>query len=197
MTELIRKAETSDLSDVTVLLDMASHGLLNTLWRQQAGEEESPVVLGRERIRTRTDLPSYIENWQVMVSGADIAGGCAGYKVPEPYKPGDAAELPQFYEPLLALEAHAAGTFHMIALAVFPAYRNQGIATKLLLDMERIASLSNCNIMSIIAKDSNRLACSLYEKHGYIIAANRQTVPTTGFSKTGKWLLYQRSLMTS
>lgn len=194
MKEFIRRAEARDLSDVVILLDIASQGLLNTLWQQQAGEGNSPIALGRERIRTRADLPSFIDNWQVMVCGADIAGGCAGYKVPDPYEPDDIAELPEYYAPLLELESRAAGTFHMIAIAVFPDYRGRGIATKLLSTMERTAVLNGSTVMSIIAKGSNSLACGFYEANGYTVIAQCQAVPTPCFSTDDKWLLYQRPL---
>lgn len=194
MTEIIRKARTSDLSDIAVLLDTASHGLLNTLWQQQSGPKESALAFGRERVRTRTDLPSNIGNWQVMANGAHVCGGYAGYGVPAPYDPGNISDLPTFYGPLLELEAQAAGTFHMIALAVFPAFRCRGIGKNLLLHAERTAVLEGCETMSIIAKKSNRIACGLYEKSGYVGVAERPEVPMINSWEPDYWTLYQRKL---
>lgn len=196
MTETVRKATTLDLSDIAVLLDTASHGLLNHLWRQQAGPELSALEFGRERIRTRSDLPSYIENWQVFVSEAHVCGGYAGYAVPNPYDPGDVSDLPDFYEPLLDLEAQAAGTWHMIALAVFPAFRGLGIGKKLLKHAERTAVLRGCATSSIIAKSSNHVACALYEECGYECVAERPAVEMSDSCKKNQWTLYQRLLRT-
>lgn len=197
MTETIRAARTSDLSDIAVLLDTASHGLLKGLWRQLAAPGQSAYAVGRERIRTRTDLPSFLGNWHVIVRNGEVCGGHAGYVVPSPFDPGDVSDLPDYYEPLLKLEAQATGTWHMIALAVFPAFRGRGIGTTLLQNAERCALLSRCTTMSIIAKRSNQVARSLYEGHGYSRVAEHRARPLPGERQTDRWFLYQRHLSNS
>ena len=49
-----------------------------------------------------------------------------------PYDPGDVSELPDVYAPLLELEALAAGSWFLMAIAVYPEFRRRGFGSALL-----------------------------------------------------------------
>lgn len=190
----IRSAAESDCSDLVVLVDIASRGLLSWLWSQMAGAGQSPLEVGRERIRTHTDLPTYYRNWHIAEWSGGTVGAMAGYRIPDPFDPGDVAGLPAVYEPLLALEHIARGTWHMMALAVFPAFRRRGVGSRLLAAAEKDAASAGDGVMTIIASSVNQPACSLYLNRGYEVRGRRDVVAYPGSRDSGEWLLFQKRM---
>ena len=186
----LRAATQRDASDLVVLIDIASRGLLTALWGGFADPGQSALEVGRERIRHRTDLPSHVSNWQVAEARGEIIGGYAGYAVPSPYDPGDVGGLPDFYRPMLELEALAAGTWHLISLAVYPSARNRGIGGRLLEHAAGTARGAHCSAMTIMANSANAGACRLYLRRGFVETARRPSVPFHGSSDRGDWILF-------
>ncbi len=189
-----RAAEKADASDLAVLIDISSRGLLSWLWREMAPADQSPMEFGRERIRVRDDLPAYYSNWQIATLEGAVVGAMAGYTVPLPYDPGDISDLPSLYQPLLEVEALAAGTWHLMSLAVYADYRGTGVGTQLLMRAEDHAQSCGCSTISIIANSANSGACRLYKRAGYTIQARRPYVPYPGSEYPGEWLLFQKLL---
>ena len=186
----VRAATSRDASDVVVLIDIASRGLLTALWSGLAAPGQSALEVGRERIRQRTDLPSHLSNWHVAEAGGEIIGGYAGYVVPSPYDPGYVGDLPAFYRPMLELEALAAGTWHLVSLAVYPEARNRGIGSRLLDHAIATARAAQCSAMTIMANNANAGACRLYLRRGFAETARRASVPFQGSSDRGDWILF-------
>ncbi|MBE6786989.1 MAG: ribosomal-protein-alanine N-acetyltransferase [Ruminococcaceae bacterium] len=66
-------------------------------------------------------------------------------------------------------------------IAVFPEYRNKGVATALLLKLFSLASEKNLSFISLEVRESNHSAISLYEKMGFLQEGKRKnfyTLPT-------------------
>ncbi|WP_192357566.1 GNAT family N-acetyltransferase [Mesorhizobium mediterraneum] len=190
----IRVASPGDSSELVVLIDIASRGLLTWLWTQIAPVGQSPLEIGRERIRTRMDLPTYFANWEVATKAGEIAGGLAGYRIAVPYDPGDISDLPPLYEPLLELESIAAGTWHLMTLAVYPEFRKQGIGSMLLKRAEALSVSSGCSIISIMANSANEGACRLYLNSGYTLNERRPCIPFPNSEDHWEWFLFQKSI---
>ncbi len=190
----VRAAAARDASDLVVLIDIASRGLLTALWTGFATPGQSALEIGRDRIRHRTDLPSHVSNWHVAEAGGEIIGGYAGYAVPSPYDPSDVGDLPAFYRPMLELEALAAGTWHLVSLAVYPDARNRGIGSILLDHATGTARADGCSDMTIMANSANDGACRLYLRRGFAEAARRASLPFQGSSDRGDWILFKKAV---
>jgi GNAT superfamily N-acetyltransferase len=190
----VRTAAPRDASDVVVLIDIASRGLLTALWAGLAAPGQSALEVGRERIRHRTDLPSHVSNWHVAEAGGEIVGGYAGYAVPSPYDPSDVGDLPAFYRPMLELEALAAGTWHLVSLAVYREARNRGVGSSLLDHATETARADRCSAMTIMANSANGGACRLYLRRGFVETARRPSVPFQGSSDRGDWILFTKPI---
>jgi ribosomal protein S18 acetylase RimI-like enzyme len=190
----VRAATAHDASDIVVLIDIASRGLLTALWSLLASPGQSALEIGRERIMSRPDLPSHLSNWHLAERLSGIIGGYAGYRVPTPYDPGDVGGLPDFYGPMLELEALAAGTWHLVSLAVYAEERGAGIGSRLLDHATQAARAAGCASMTIMANSSNAGACRLYLRHGFREKARRPSVPFEGSSDRGDWILFERRI---
>jgi ribosomal protein S18 acetylase RimI-like enzyme len=185
----LRPATPHDAANLAILMDMASRGLVSWVWSTLAQRGQSPLELGRNRIRTHSDIPSHYANWTVAEVGPDIVGAFAGYMVPDPYAPGDVSELPDVYRPLLELEALAAGSWFLMALAVYPEFHRRGFGSALLAAAEQIASKRGASQMTLTVSTENDGACVLYMRHGFSAMARRQMVPYPGSGDNCEWML--------
>ncbi len=190
----VRAATARDVADVVVLIDIASRGLLAALWSGFAAPGQSALEVGRTRIACEHDLPSHLSTGRLAESASGIIGGYAGYAVSSPYDPVGVERLPRFYTPMIELEALAAGTWHLVSLAVYPEARNRGVGTALLAHATAEARSSRSTAMTIMANSSNGGACRLYLRHGFVESARRPSVPFEGSSDRGDWILFVRDL---
>jgi ribosomal-protein-alanine N-acetyltransferase len=66
-------------------------------------------------------------------------------------------------------------------IAVFPEYRNMGVATALLENLFQFAKQNGLSFISLEVRESNSPAISLYEKFGFLVEGKRKnfyTAPT-------------------
>jgi ribosomal protein S18 acetylase RimI-like enzyme len=185
----LRAATPRDAADLAILMDMASRGLVSWVWSTLARRGQSPLELGRHRIRTRNDIPSHFANWTVAEVGPDVVGAFAGYIVPNPYEPGDVSGLPDVYGPLLELEAVAAGNWFLMALAVYPEFHRRGFGSALLAAAGRTADESRARRMTLTISTENHGALALYRRDGFSEVARRQMLPYPGSGDNGEWVL--------
>lgn len=190
----VRPARKGDATQLAVLMDIASQGLVSHLWNAMAAAGESPLEFGRSRIRDRRNLPSHFSNWMVLENGPDICGAFAGYRVPSPYDPGDTSELPASYSPLLELEALAAGSWFLAVLAVFPEARRRGIAAALLKAAEQAARTSGAAQMALTVSMLNGPARALYGKAGFSEKTRRKRIAISGGEDADEWILLAKDL---
>ena len=190
----LRHANRDDAAQLLALIDIASRGLLIWVWSQMTAQGQSALEIGRSRIRDREDLPSHFSNWTILENSNDVIGGVAGYPIPTPYNPGDIAGLPSLYAPMLELEALAAGTWYLMALAVFPEFRRKGHATAMLAFAERKAQEEGFARMTIMVNSSNTDALGLYQRHGFREIATRPYIPFPGSRDAGQWILLEKQL---
>lgn len=59
-------------------------------------------------------------------------------------------------------------------IAVFPAYRNKGVASALLKHLEKFAKEQSLSFISLEVRESNAAAISLYKKFGYTLQGKRK-----------------------
>jgi ribosomal protein S18 acetylase RimI-like enzyme len=188
----LRPAMRENAVDLAILMDMASRGLVNWVWSRIAEPGQSALEVGRERLRDRADLPSHYQRWIVAECDGVVAGGFAGYVVPDPYDPGNVSDLPDVYGPLLELEAVAAGSWFLMAIAVYPEFRRQGLGSRLLEAATDAARQSGVGRASLTVSTANKIACRLYERHGFRESARRRAIGFPGSGEIGDWLLLSR-----
>jgi ribosomal protein S18 acetylase RimI-like enzyme len=190
----LRPATRDDATQLLALIDIASRGLLVWVWTQMTVQGQSALEVGRNRIRDREDLPSHFSKWTILENSADVIGGVAGYSIPTRYNPGDIAGLPSLYAPMLELEALAAGTWYLMALAVFPEFRRKGHATAMLEFAERKARGEEFSRMTIMVNSSNIDALRLYHRREFHEIATRPYIPFPGSRDSGEWILLEKQL---
>jgi ribosomal protein S18 acetylase RimI-like enzyme len=197
MAVRLRPARKADAAQLAVLMDIASQGLVSHVWNSIALPGESPIEIGRARIAERKTLPSHFSNWTVAEVNDDVAAAYAGYKVPEPYHAGDTSELPAAYTPLLELEALAAGSWFLAVLAVFPEFRQRGLASRMLIAAELEAKRSRAKTISLTVSAENTIARELYLKSGFSELARRKRIALSADGDCAdEWLLLTKKLQT-
>jgi ribosomal protein S18 acetylase RimI-like enzyme len=188
----LRPATREDAVDLAILMDMASGGLVSWLWSTIAEPGQSALEVGRARLRNRQDLPSHFSRWNVAEANGEIAGGFAGYVVPDPYDAGDVSDLPHVYAPLLELEALAAGTWSLMAIAVYPDHRRQRLGSQLLEAAMEKARHAGAERISLTVSALNDKGCGLYERHGFHENSRRPAIGFPGSGEIGDWVLMSR-----
>jgi ribosomal protein S18 acetylase RimI-like enzyme len=175
-------------------MDMASRGLVNWVWTTIAEPGQSALEVGRDRLRNRADLPSHYSRWIVAEQDGEVAGGFAGYVVPDPYDAGDISDLPKVYGPLLELEALAAGSWFLMAIAVYPDFRRQGLGSALLGAAKETARKSGVERITLTVSTANENAGRLYGRHGFNEIGRRWAITFPGSGEIGEWVLLSRPL---
>jgi len=113
-----RPATKADASALAVLVDIAGEGLPAHLWSTLKVPGQSILEVGRERAVREQGGFSY-RNAIVAEVGGEIAACLVGYRLDDPYDPGNLAEIPELVRPLVLLEAKAPGSWYVNVLATF------------------------------------------------------------------------------
>ena len=189
-----RPARESDASDLACLHDIASRGTMFWFWSTSREPGQSAIEVGRNRIRTNTDSPTYYRNSTIAEIGGAVAGALIGRLMPTPYHRDDTADLPEVFAPVLELEAIAIGSWYLNVVAVYPEFRGHGLGSALLWHAERIARKSGAPWMSLNVEDANAGALRFYLRHGFTERARRPCVPFPGSMDEGDWVLLGKEL---
>lgn len=188
----IRNAQPQDAVDLARLMNIAGEGLPFYLWRQDAPGAD-PLSCGIERVQRESGAFSY-RNARVLEREGHIAGMLLGYPLDDPFEPGDISRFPALVVPLVELEAEAAGSWYINAVATYPELRGCGVASALMRDAEYRAREAGCHTLALIVAEQNRNAADLYRKLGYLPRASRAVVPYPGATQGGRWLLMIKPL---
>ncbi|MGB5337630.1 MAG: ribosomal protein S18-alanine N-acetyltransferase [Gammaproteobacteria bacterium] len=68
---------------------------------------------------------------------------------------------------------------HVVTLAVAPAYREQGVASRIMMELIDLAGAHGARHMTLEVRESNRAALELYRKFGFEPAGTRKGYYTT------------------
>lgn len=186
-----RPATKLDASDIALLTNVATHGLVSDLWGsgKDAVGTHSPIEAGRLSVLRDGDDFSW-RNATMAESKGEIAGMLLGAREPDE-APAIPDDLPDFLLPFDELRAEVGlGTWYVSMLGVHVAWRGSGIGSKLLelADAKRVETGSRG--LSLVVEDANAGARRLYERHGYAVRATRPIVKFPSGQPDGtEWLL--------
>lgn len=192
----LRRATEQDARSLAELIDLAGHGIPDYLWSQGVEEGQSPIDVGIARVLREDANFSYRKAVVAEVDGA-VAAMLIAYRLPD--EPDDASldDVPDLLRPLAELELEVPGTFYVNALATYPAYRGQGLGTKLLDAANTLAAEAGCGRLSLEVFSQNEEAVRLYEHHGYQETARLPAVPHPSYPYEGDVVLMTRATSTA
>lgn len=184
----LRPFRPGDEEVVARLNDMASGGLVLTVW-QQMETDGDPWAFGYRRQLER------MNSGQVMVV-CDPGDGVEAVLMgnPETEEPTDPLETEPEFRALVELENMVPGTWYLNVLATLPEARGKGHASRLLTVAEEIARAGGHDAISLIASDANDLALPLYQKFGYGERARRPMTKGAWDGPGSEWILMVKTL---
>lgn len=189
-----RPATPDDATDLALLLDAASRRLVSWRWSTMAQPGQSWFEVGRDRILSRTDNQAHYAKWLVAMVDGHPVGGLNAHAVPETLDDTDLTDLDPVFHPLVALEPLTAGTFYIMAAAVFAEQRGRGYGSALLDKAAEMARGSGLTRLSLITESFNDGARRLYFRHGFRDLEQRPFVAFPGSHEVGDWTLMVRDL---
>ncbi len=189
----IRPARPADAPVLAGLMNAAGEGLPAWLWSRMAEPGEDAMAFGSRRVAGEDSGFSY-RNAHVAEINGTVAGMLLGYRLDDPYDPGDLEELPAVIRPLIELEALAPGSWYVNAIATLPEVRGRGIGSRLMGLAERLCLDSGAEDLSLIVARANTGAVRLYERLGFCTVATRPLVSFPGCEHSGDWVLMTRTL---
>jgi ribosomal protein S18 acetylase RimI-like enzyme len=190
-TELIlpkgfRYASADDADMLVELALLASHGAAENYWAEDAAPELTPRQEGARLQAERAER----NEWVVFDEGSGPVAGMHGYQVTRAVWPKQ--EDTSLFAPVLRLEAQAAPSWMLQALATLPSHRRRGIGRKLLeiaLDVTKAEGLPK---VSLIVGDGNALALPVYHNAGYEQVSREAMHPDDRLAPGSNWLLLSK-----
>jgi ribosomal protein S18 acetylase RimI-like enzyme len=186
----LRPARPSDASDVALLINIATHGLIAQVWGREEGAAESynPIEMGRLHVLRDGDDLSW-RNATLAESEGEIAGLLLGYREADPPKPPP-PNLPEFGRPFNELRTTMPGAWYVSMISVHLRWRGRGIGARLMEVAETKRVETKARGMSLIVEDINTRARRLYERFGFSVRGKRPMIPFPDGGPNGEdWLL--------
>lgn len=190
----IRPARQDDCSHLALFNDAATRRLSSHLWGLSARTGQSAFEVGRTLIATATDHFSHYGNWSVAEAAGQVAGGLNGWALPVEVPTGYLENSPPVTRPLNALKMVAGGTWYIVAAAVFPEYRGQGIGEALLTHAGDTGRAKGFTRLTLMVGSFNTDARRLYQRLGFTEWERRPFTPFPGSDPDGEWILMGRDL---
>jgi len=188
----IRQATMGDALEVAAIIDIAGHGIDLECWLKGRDEDHSVLAAARRVVLEDHTRVYHFSRAHVIECDGRIAGGLIGGLVDE--KAEAEVGLPPHLEPLVALEHRVPGYWSLVALAVYPEFRGNGLASRLLDHAAHLASQSGARGLSIVVEDTNTTAIALYRRKGFELL---EQLPWIGYGdRTGPshWLMLAKAV---
>ena len=183
-----RPFQPEDASVVARLNNMASHGLVLSVWQRHVGPDGDPWAHGSKRQIER------MEDDQIMVV-ADPGNGPEAVLMGNPIlEAGDIEGMDPEWVALVELENLVVGAWYVNVLATLPEHRGKGHGAGLLRVADDIARAGGHALNSLIASDANPGALRLYERCGYAERARRPMVKGAWDGEGEEWILMTKPL---
>ncbi len=190
----IGPATADDCLAIAELALMAGEGIPGYFWAESQQPGQSLEQAGAGLASSETANFSYRNAQLARVDGL-VAGMLLAYRLPAAAdNTEDATDFPEFVQPLIELEQCVPESFYINMLATYPQFRGLGVGTELMRQVDRLARLSGCSLISIEVFDSNPGALRLYRRLGYEIVDQRPIIESE-FVPAGQVLLLTRSVV--
>lgn len=187
----LRKANPGDAPALAVLMNEAGEGIPKYLWAQSVDHGGDVMALGAARVAREQGDFSYRNMYVAEIDGA-VAGMLLSYPLPDPYVLDGLETYPEVVRPLVRLEALAAGSWYINAIAAGGHWRGQGIGTRLMALGQVLALQARISTLSLIVSEHNTGAMRLYRRLNFEPVARQPVVPAQGLPSEGDWLLMTR-----
>lgn len=183
----LRPARKEDCARIALLFRMASEGVSDYVWQQMAPEYPglSPLEIGQKRYE-REATPFSYQNCVVAEYKGEVIGMRHAF-VTEARSGNGLGETDPVLRPYAELELP--GSLYVAGLAVMPAFRGQGLGSKLLGAARRKARALGLDQLSLLCLEQNEGARRLYERSGFRVIDRRRVVPHPLIRPTGHVLL--------
>ncbi len=166
MSLTIRKATLDDAPLLLRVVDMASDGLLPTLWAKMAPSGLDGAAVGEALVTAEDGDFSYRNGFIAEQDGAKT-GGLIGYRLPATPKP-IGPDVPEVFVGIEELAHLVPGHWYINFMAVVPEGRGQGVGAALLEEAENQARESGSPGLALIVAATNENAIRVYQRAGYI-----------------------------
>ena len=190
----VRAALTCDIPHLAYILLEATGGLFEALYEGAIpGRPTNEIV---EHLFSRSGTTMCFSNAIVAQEGDAVVGGLHAYpQDAEAQNPPDLLiEEDRLNVVMPFSELHAAGSYYIIAVALYPEARNKGIAVRLLQQAELNAKSLGFEQVSLHVFEQNSVARSLYLRLGFHEDARRPAVAHPRIRYGGDILLMTKSL---
>ncbi|MCF6322476.1 MAG: GNAT family N-acetyltransferase [Rhizobiaceae bacterium] len=185
----LEKAGPSDVADLAILDNIASHGLSHWYWQKAVGRGEAGDAYewGRQRMGDENASFGYKNAVMARINGV-AAGVCVSYLTKGDEAVPEKSKDPVI-KPVFELFSLCMGDWWLDNLAVYSSARRRGVGATLLDDCFSRAKKAGAARLSLVAEDTNTDALSLYASRGMMEKDRREFVPFAKSNNTKYWLL--------
>jgi ribosomal protein S18 acetylase RimI-like enzyme len=187
----IRKAVQGDAPVLAELMNAAGEGIPAYLWSGMAPSGGDVMAFGAARVAREQGDFSYRNMYVAEIDG-QVAGMLLSYQLPDPYVLDQLESYPALVRPLVRLEALAAGSWYINAIATGESWRGVGIGTRLMALGQVLAMQARVATLSLIVSEHNAGAMNLYTRLNFAPAARQPVMPAPGLPSEGDWVLMTR-----
>ncbi len=153
----LRAATRDDAADIATLVNIAAEGLPMAFWSDQGVLGQDPLETGSLRCAETDTVFSWRRATIAEVDGL-VAGMIIAHATSEVPAEIDESVHPMF-RPMVRLSRAALDTQFLNTLAVYPKYRRQGIASRLLNDVELRSNQSDVALITSNINDAGQAFC--------------------------------------
>ena len=190
----ISSATADDCLAIAELALMAGDGIPGYFWAESQRPGQTLAEAGADLAGSETANFSY-RNAQLARLDGLVAGMLLAYRLPAAADNKDnIADFPEFVRPMIALEQCVPESYYINMLATYPRFRGLGVGTELMRQVDRMARLCGCSLISIQVFDSNPGALWLYQRLGYEIIDDR-SMQESQFVPAGQVLLLTKTVL--
>ena len=156
----IRKAKPDDAPMLMRVIDMASGGVVPTLWAEMAPPGMDGPGVALAQIAAEDGEFSYRNGFIAEQDGAQL-GGLIGHVLPTTPQP-IGPDVPEEFIGVEELAQLVPGHWYINFMAAVPEGRRQGVGTALLNEAEKHARNRSCPGLALIVAAPNENAISVY-----------------------------------
>lgn len=185
----LRPFKPEDADTVARLNDMASGGILLTVWKRMAGTNGDPWEYGRlqqfEQIKS---------GWNIVV--LDQGSGVEAVMMGQPHgaEPASLEGVDAEWVPLLELENLVPEAWCLNVIATLPAYRGLGHGARLMAHAQSMARAGGHSRIALVVSDASTPAIRLYERSGFAEYARRPMFKGDWAGPGQDWVLMVKSV---